>query len=279
MEVAAMYGSIDDAVALANGAMMPRFGLGTYKSAEGGDVEGAVAAALRLGYRLIDTASLYGNEEGIGRALAASGMPRAGVFLTSKVWNDEQGYDATLAAGERSLARLGTDYLDCYLVHWPRPETPETWRAMERLLAEGTVRSIGVCNHLQHHLETLLETATVLPMIDQFEFHPWLQQPSLVRYCAEHDIVVQAWAPIMRGRTGEVPALVEAAATHGKTTAQAALRWALQRDVCVIPKSVHESRIAENADIFDFELTADEMRTIDAADRDGRLGKHPDHAW
>lgn len=274
-----MHGSIDDTVALANGVQMPRFGLGTYKAAEGGDVEGAVVAALGDGYRLIDTASLYGNEEGIGRALAESGVPRGRVFLTSKVWNDEQGYDATLAACERSLARLGSDYLDCYLVHWPRPETPGTWRALERLLAEGTVRAIGVCNHLQHHLETLLETATVLPMVDQFEFHPWLQQPSLVRYCEDHDIVVQAWAPIMRGRTAEVPPLVTAAAAHGKTPPQVALRWALQRDVCVIPKSVHPARIAENADIFDFELTADEMRAIDAADRDERLGKHPDHAW
>lgn len=271
--------TIKDAVMLPGGVAMPRFGLGTYKSAEGAEVETAVTAALRLGYRLIDTASLYANEAGIGRAMTASGVPRAEVFLTSKVWNGEQGYDDTLAACERSLERLGTSYLDLYLVHWPRPETPETWRAMERLLAEGTVRAIGVCNHLEHHLEPLLKAATVQPMVNQFELHPWLQQPSLVRYCNDHGIVVQAWAPIMRGRTNEVPELVDVADRRARTTAQVALRWALQRGFCPIPKSVHADRIAENADVFDFELTDDEMTAIDGADRNLRLGPDPDTAW
>lgn len=271
--------TIKDAVMLPGGVAMPRFGLGTYKSAEGAEVETAVTAALGLGYRLIDTASLYANEAGIGRAMTASGVPRGEVFLTSKVWNDEQGYDGTLAACERSLERLGTSYLDLYLVHWPRPETPETWRAMERLLAEGTVRAIGVCNHLEHHLEPLLKAATVQPMVNQFELHPWLQQPSLVRYCNDHGIVVQAWAPIMRGRTNEVPELVDVADRRARTTAQVALRWALQRGFCPIPKSVHADRIAENADVFDFELAGDEMTAIDGANRNLRLGPDPDTAW
>lgn len=271
-----MLRGIGDTVTLANGVEMPRLGLGTYKSAEGGDVERAVTYALELGYRGIDTASMYGNEEGIGRALAARGVPRSEVFLASKVWNDEQGYDATLAACERSLARLGTDHLDLYLVHWYRTETPETWRAMERLLAEGTVRAIGVCNHLEHHLEHLLANAAVVPMVNQYEFHPWLQQPGLLGYCEGRDIVVQAWAPLMRGRVAEIPEIVEIGVRHGKTAAQVTLRWILQHGVTTIPKSVHRERIAENADVFDFQLTVDEMRAIDLLDRGERLGAHPD---
>ena len=271
-----MLRGIGDTVTLANGVEMPRLGLGTYKSAEGGDVERAVTYALELGYRGIDTASMYGNEEGIGRALAARGVPRSEVFLASKVWNDEQGYDATLATCERSLARLGTDHLDLYLVHWYRTETPETWRAMERLLAEGTVRAIGVCNHLEHHLEHLLANAAVVPMVNQYEFHPWLQQPGLLGYCEGRDIVVQAWAPLMRGRVAEIPEIVEIGVRHGKTAAQVTLRWILQHGVTTIPKSVHRERIAENADVFDFQLTVDEMRAIDLLDRGERLGAHPD---
>lgn len=271
-----MLHGIGDTITLANGVEMPRLGLGTYKSAEGGDVERAVAYALEIGYRAIDTASMYGNERGIGRALAASGVPRDAVFLASKVWNDEQGYDATLEAFGRSLERLGTDYLDLYLVHWPRPQTPETWRAMERLLAEGSVRAIGVCNHLQHHLERLFSVAEVPPMVDQYEFHPWLQQPDLLAWCQEHDVVVQAWAPVMRGHAGEVPALVEIAERHAKTPAQVALRWILQKGATAIPKSVHRERIAENADLFDFSLSDDEMRAIDLEDRGHRFGPHPD---
>ncbi|MBN2248697.1 MAG: aldo/keto reductase [Coriobacteriia bacterium] len=271
-----MLTGLDDTVRLANGVEMPRLGLGTYKSAEGGDVEGAVTAALELGYRSIDTASLYGNEEGIGRAIAAAGVPRGEIFLTSKVWNDEQGYEHTLAAFTRSLERLGTDYLDLYLVHWPRAETPETWRALERLYAEGAVRAIGVCNHLEHHLEEILGYADIAPMVDQYELHPWLQQPSLRSYCQAHDIVVEAWAPLMKGRVAEEPALVAVAGNHGKSPAQVALRWLLQHGVVTIPKSVHRERIAENGAVFDFTLTPEDMTAIDAADRGHRFGPEPD---
>jgi diketogulonate reductase-like aldo/keto reductase len=271
-----MLHGIGDTVTLACGVEMPRLGLGTYKSAEGGDVEGAVACALEIGYRGIDTASLYGNEEGIGAALAASSVPRGEVFVASKVWNDEQGYDNTLAAFERSLTRLGLDYLDLYLVHWPRPETPETWRAVERLLAEGAVRALGVCNHLAHHIDRLLETAEVPPVVNQYELHPWLQQPDLLGYCEGHDIIVQAWAPLIKGRAAESPELVEIGARYGKSASQVSIRWILQHGITTIPKSVKPERIAENADVFDFELSVAEMRTIDVLDRGERLGPHPD---
>ena len=271
-----MLHGIGDTISLANGVEMPRLGLGTYKSAQGGDVEAAVTYALQIGYRGIDTASMYQNEEGIGRAIAASDTPRAAIFLASKVWNDEQGYDKTLAACEGSLRRLGTDYLDLYLVHWPRPETAQTWRAMERLLSEGTVRAIGVCNHLQHHLEDLLRTAEVPPMVNQYEFHPWLQQPDLMDWCQDRDIVVQAWAPLIRGRGGEIPELVKIGDSHGKSPSQVALRWILQHGAVTIPKSTHRERVAENADLYDFSLSDDEMRAIDLVDRNKRLGPHPD---
>lgn len=274
---------ISSRVRLANGVRMPRLGLGTYKSRQGGDVEGSVTVALELGYRSIDTASLYQNEEGIGQAVAASGIPRSELFLTSKVGNSEQGYNSTLKAFDHSLARLGTDYLDLYLIHWPQPQTPETWhvtletwRAMERLYAEGVVRAIGVCNHLEHHLEELAKSAEVLPMVNQFEFHPWLQQPELVSYCDDHGIVVEAWAPVMKGRIGEVPEVGIIADAHGKSPAQVAIRWILQHGIVTIPKSVHPERIAENADVFDFELTDEEMAAIDLLDRGYRFGPEPD---
>ncbi|MRS12583.1 MAG: aldo/keto reductase [Actinobacteria bacterium] len=271
-----MLADISATVALANGVEMPRLGLGTYKSAEGGDVERAVETALSLGYRSIDTASLYGNETGIGRAIAASGVARDDLFLASKVWNDEQGYESTLTAFRRSLARLGTDYLDLYLIHWPRPQTRESWRALEHLYSEGTVRAIGVCNHLVHHLDALLEVADVTPMVNQYEFHPWLQQPTLRTYCQSAGIVVEAWAPLMRGRAGEVPEIRAIAEAHHATPAQVALRWLLQLGAVVIPKSVHPERISENADVFGFELTPTEMRAIDGLDRGVRFGPDPD---
>lgn len=274
---------LSSTIGLSNGVRMPRLGLGTYRSAQGGDVEASVAAALEIGYRSIDTASLYGNEEGIGAALRASGVPRDEIFITSKVGNSEQGYNSTLHAFDRSLHRLGLDHLDLYLIHWPQPQTPESWRvtvetwhAMERLYAEGVVRSIGVCNFMVHHLEELAQAAEIVPMVDQYEFHPWLQQPELGSYLDEHGIVAEAWAPVMKGRVGEVPELVMIAETHGKSAAQVAIRWILQHGMVTIPKSVHRERVAENADVFDFELSDEEMAMIDLLDRDYRFGPHPD---
>jgi diketogulonate reductase-like aldo/keto reductase len=271
-----MLTDISSTVRLRNGVEMPSLGLGTYKSPSGGEVERAVSSALELGYRSIDTASLYGNEAGIGAAITSSGIPRADLFLTSKVWNDEQGYTGTLAAFARSLERLGTDYLDLYLVHWPRAESLDTWRAMERLLDEGAARAIGVCNHLEHHLGELMRVAHVQPMVNQYEFHPWLQQRSLRDFCRRHEIVAEAWAPLMKGRVAEVPELVRIGERHGKTPAQVAIRWLLQQGVVTIPKSVHRERVAENADVFDFEIDPEEMAAIDALDRDLRFGPEPD---
>jgi len=264
---------------LANGVEMPVLGFGTYKIVDDSEVERSVLAALEVGYRSIDTASMYGNEEAIGRAVAASGIPRGELFLATKVWNDEQGEDGVQRALERSLARLGVDHVDLYLVHWPVPSLYEsTWRGMERVLEAGMTRAIGVCNFLEPHLETLRRLTGAVPMVDQVEHHPWLQQPGLRLYCEDHGIVMEAWGPVMRGQAAREPGLVRIAAAHGVSPAQVALRWALQHGVVVIPKSTHPERIRENADIFGFELSDEEMAAIDALDRGerGRLGKHPD---
>lgn len=268
--------TISDTVQLGPGVAMPRFGLGTYKTADGEEVESAVSAALDAGYRSIDTASLYGNEEGIGRALARSGIPRDKLFVTTKIWNDEQGYENTLAASHRSLERLGLSYVDLYLIHWPIPQfMEETWRAMEELLGEGHVRGIGVCNFLEPDLEQLLEIAEFRPRVNQFEFHPRLQQPALVQMCDSENIIVEAWAPLMRGGVFDIPEITSIGAAHGKSNAQVTLRWILQRGIVAIPKSVHAERIEANAAIFDFELTSDEMATLDGLDREERVGRHP----
>jgi methylglyoxal/glyoxal reductase len=269
--------SLADRVPLAGGTTMPRLGIGTYRSADGSEVVDEVSFALEIGYRGIDTASMYGNEVGVGRAVAASGINRADLFVATKVWNDEQGYKGTLSAFERSLERLGTDYVDLYLIHWPIPGVmADTWRAMEELRASGCAKAIGVCNFLVHHLETLAGFASMLPEVDQVEHHPYLQQPQLREYCRSEGIVLQAWAPVMRGRAASVPALVEIAERHDATPSQVSIRWILQHGVTTIPKSVHRDRIRENADVFRFELTDEEMGAIDLLDRSERLGTNPD---
>jgi diketogulonate reductase-like aldo/keto reductase len=206
-----------------------------------------------------------------------SGLQRSDVFVTTKLWNTDQGYEPALRAFDSSLERLGFDHVDLYLVHWAIPEEMRgTWRAMEEILASGRARAIGVCNFLVHHLEDLATFATTPPALDQFEHHPRLQQPDLVAYCRDHGITAQAWAPIMRGRVLMIPELVSIAQAHGKTPAQVSLRWILQRGIITIPKSVHERRIAENADVYDFELTDAEMAIIESLDRGERLGPDPD---
>lgn len=269
--------SLNDTVEIAPGVAMPRLGLGTFRSEPGTEAYDEVRWALEIGYRGIDTASMYGNEEGVGQAVRDSGVPRDALFVATKLWNDEQGYEQALAACDRSLKRLGTGYVDLYLIHWPFPATTrDTWRAMQKLLAEGYVRSIGVCNFLPHRLDELLAFADVPPAVDQVEHHPRLQQPELRDYCAARGITLQAWAPIMRGRVAEIPEIVEVAGRHGKTPAQVTIRWILQNGVTTIPKSVHRERIAENADVFDFELSAEDMALIDSTDRGERLGRDPD---
>jgi diketogulonate reductase-like aldo/keto reductase len=255
---------------------IPQLGFGVFKVPDGDDVEDAVAVALEVGYRHIDTAAIYRNEEGVGRALAASGIPRSEIFITTKLWNSDQGYDTALAAIDTSLAKLSLNYLDLYLVHWPKPEhTGGTWRAMEELRDAGKTRAIGVSNFLPEHLDQLLEHATVPPSINQIEFHPHLQSPGLVDYCDEHDIVVEAWSPLKAGQIIDDSELATIAETHGVTVAQVVLRWMLQRGIVAIPKSVTPSRIASNADLYGFDLSGAEMAAINAMDRNDRVGPDP----
>jgi diketogulonate reductase-like aldo/keto reductase len=234
-----------------------------------------VAWALELGYRSIDTAAAYGNEAGVGRAIRASGVPREKIFVTTKLWNDDQGYDATRRALDASLKRLGLDYVDLYLIHWPGRKSKDSWRAMEELRAEGKARSIGVSNFLPQHLEDLLSIATIVPTVNQIEFHPYLQQPDVLAFCAERNIRVEAWSPLMRGKVVEVPLLKELGAKHGKSPAQVVLRWNLQRGLVTIPKSVRRERLAANADLFDFTLSDDEVQAINRLDRGERMGPDP----
>ncbi len=270
--------SFDTTTALHGNVPIPLLGFGTFKVKDGSEVEQAVATALDLGYRHIDTAAIYRNEEGVGRAVGASGIDRSEIFVTTKLWNGDQGYESTLAAVDASLEKLGMDYIDLYLVHWPKPEhTRETWRAMEEIQATGKARAIGVSNYLTHHLDQLLEHATVLPSINQIQFHPHLQSPDLVDYCQGRGIVLEAWGPLKQGQIIDDPELSNIAATHGVTVPQVVLRWMLQRGVVAIPKSVTPSRIATNADLYEFELSTDEMAVINAMDRDDRVGPHPDH--
>ena len=270
--------SIETTVSLHGNVDIPLLGFGTFRVKEGQDVEQAVATALDLGYRHIDTAMVYRNEEGVGRAVAASGIDRSEIFVTTKVWNSDQGYEPTLAGIDASLERLGMDYVDLYLVHWPKPEhTVETWRAMEEVQAIDKARAIGVSNFLMHHLDLLIENANVLPSINQIQFHPHLQSPDLVEYCDERGIVIEAWGPLKQGLIMDDPELSAIAAARGVTVPQVVLRWMLQRRIVAIPKSVTPSRIAENTDLYGFELSAGEIATINAMNRDDRVGQHPDH--
>ncbi len=257
---------------------MPYFGLGVFKSKDGREVEDAISMALAAGYRLIDTAALYGNEKGVGEAVRNSGLPRKDIFVTSKVWNNEQGYDATLRAFDHSLKRLRLDYLDLFLIHWPVKEKyKETWKALERLFHEGFVRSIGVSNFLQHHLEDLMETSSIVPAVNQIEFHPRLVQQTLLDFCSLNSIQVEAWSPLMQGQVFTIEALQEIANKYNKTIAQIVLRWNLQKGAVTIPKSVKKHRIEENASIFDFSITKEDMLAIDGLDQHQRVGADPDN--
>ena len=263
---------------LANGVEMPRFGLGVYKMTERDETLNAIDKALQFGYRAIDTASLYGNETEVGEAIRHSGVKREDIFVTTKVWNNDQGYDETLRAFEVSLKKLNMDYLDLYLTHWAVPETfEETYRAIERLYDEKLIRVTGVSNHHEHHLQKLLAKANIAPMVNQVEVHPYLQQDTLRAYCSEHGIAVTAWSPLGRGGVLDHPTIMEIGREIGKTAAQVVLRWHLQNDTLVIPKSVTPSRIEENAQVFDFELTVAQMDKMAALNRNERFGQDPDH--
>lgn len=268
---------INHTVTLNNGVKMPQLGFGVYKVEEGQEVINAVKTALEVGYRHIDTAALYQNEQGVGQAIRESGIPREQIFITTKVWNSDQGYESTLQAFETSRRKLGVDYVDLYLIHWPvAGKYKDTYRALEKLYADGVVKAIGVSNFQTHHLDDLLTTAQVMPTINQIELHPLLTQEKVTTYCHGKNIHITAWSPLIRGNL-DIPLLVELSSKYGKTPAQIVLRWNLQKGIITIPKSVRAERIRENANIFDFELSAEDIAAIDQLNRNERTGPDPDN--
>ncbi|NEW08320.1 aldo/keto reductase [Paenibacillus sp. SYP-B3998] len=256
---------------------MPWLGLGVYKSKEGQEVIQAVKTAIQNGYRSIDTAAVYRNEEGVGQGIRESGVAREQLFITTKVWNADQGYESTLQAFEASRKRLGLETIDLYLVHWAVPATyRETWKALVHLYKAGHVRAIGVSNFQIHHLEQVIEDTGIVPAVNQVEYHPQLAQKELLQFTREHNIQLEAWSPLMQGRLDH-PVLAELAAKHGKSPAQIVLRWDIQNRVVTIPKSVTEQRIRDNANIFDFELSAEDIAQIDTLNENKRIGPDPDN--
>ena len=269
---------------LSNGVEIPAVGYGTYLTSEKDD--GTVAAALAAGYRHFDTASFYDTEQALGDALRAAGVPREELFLTSKLWKDEMGYENALAAFERSLQKLGTDYLDLYLIHWPRPDDltaewrqldRDTWRALEDLYRAGRVRAIGVSNFLPHHLRSLMKTAEVMPMVNQIEFHPGYPQTYTVEFCKAHGILPEAWSPLGRTRVLQDERLAGIAAKYGKSVAQLCVRFALQCGVAPLPKSSSPARMQANLDVFDFVISDEDMDRILTLPQFGWSGQHPDY--
>ncbi|MDM5190687.1 aldo/keto reductase [Bacillus sp. DX4.1] len=277
-----MMNNLQDTTTLHNDVKMPWFGLGVFKVEEGPELVHAVKTAIKQGYRSIDTAAIYGNEKAVGQGIREgikeARISREELFVTSKVWNADQGYEGTLAAYEESLEKMGLEYLDLYLVHWPvEGKYKETWRALETLYKEGRVRAIGVSNFQIHHLQDVMQDAEMRPMINQVEYHPRLTQKELQAFCKEQGIQMQAWSPLMQGQLLDNPALQEIANKYGKSIAQVILRWDLQNEVVTIPKSTKEHRIIENASIFDFELTKEDMERIDALNQNHRVGPDPDN--
>ena len=271
--------NLQSTTTLHNGVKMPWLGLGVFQVQDGEEVVSSVKAALEAGYRSIDTAAIYGNEEGVGRAIAESGVPREELFITTKVWNANHGYEATLAAFDESLKKLGLDYLDLYLIHWPLPSSGkyvETWKALEKVYQDGRVRAIGVSNFQIHHLEDILANCEIKPMVNQVEYHPRFNQRELHDFCKKHGIQLEAWSPLMQGGLLDESSLVEIAAKYKKSTAQIIIRWDLQTVVVTIPKSVKSHRIVENADVFDFELSQEDMDKINALNQDQRMFADPD---
>ncbi|MFC9757271.1 aldo/keto reductase [Streptomyces sp. NPDC056921] len=265
-------------VTLNNGVEIPQLGFGVFQVPDA-ETTAAVTTALKAGYRSIDTAAIYGNETGVGKALAESGVPREELFITTKLWNADQGYDTTLRAFDTSLAKLGLDHADLYLIHWPAPDKDlylDSWRAIEKLVADGRIRAAGVSNFQPAHLQRLLDNSELVPAVNQIELHPGLQQSELRAFHARHGIATEAWSPLAQGAVLKDEAITTTAARHGKSPAQVVLRWHLQLGNVVIPKSVTPARIRENLDVFDFTLTDDEMATIATLDRDLRTGPHPD---
>jgi diketogulonate reductase-like aldo/keto reductase len=257
--------TIDTTVKLNNGVKMPIFGLGTFQMRSGKETQQAVLYALEAGYRLIDTAQMYGNEEDVGQALIKSGIPREEVFITTKLWNSEHGYQKALNACEESLNKLGSSYIDLYLIHWPvQGLRNETWRALETLLKKGKCRAIGVSNYMIRHLEELLSNSKTIPAVNQVEFSPYLYQEDLLEFCRSHDIQLEAYSPLTKGHMLNDPKLLAIAKKYSKSAAQILIRWVLQKEIVIIPKSSRKERILENADVFDFKISPEDIRLLDS---------------
>ncbi|HTE49130.1 MAG TPA: aldo/keto reductase [Candidatus Paceibacterota bacterium] len=266
--------NINSRIVLNNKVEMPTIGFGVWQLSEGEEVINAVKLALAAGYRLIDTAKIYKNEEGVGKAIKESGLPREEIFITTKLWNTDQGYASTLKAIDESLAKLGTSYVDLYLIHWPTADgdlkikksfnkREETWRAMEEIYKSGKAKAIGVSNYTITHLEEMKKYAKIPPAVNQVEFHPFLYQAELLNYCNENDIVLEAYSPLMHGERLNNETITNIAQRYGKSNAQVILRWNLQLGAVPIPKSAHQEHIIENIKVFDFELKEEEMKRID----------------
>ena len=270
---------------LNNGNKIPAIGFGTYKAQEDEGIA-AVKKAIETGYRLIDTAAKYENEEAVGKAIKQSGIAREELMITTKLWRENLGYESTKKAFETSLAKLDLDYIDLYLIHWPanaknyenwQKANNDSWRAMEELVKEGKIKNIGVSNFWPEHLEPLLEAAEIEPVINQIEFHPGYWQPELTRYCKEKNILVEAWSPLARGKVFESEEIKAIAKKYNKSVAQICLRWILEHNALVIPKSSTPERIEDNFDIFDFQLNAEDIKTIDNLPQMGFSGELPNH--
>ncbi|MGI5832924.1 MAG: aldo/keto reductase [Thermoguttaceae bacterium] len=271
---------------LANGVKVPVLGFGTWQSPNGEIATNAVKTAFEVGYRHIDTASAYGNEESVGAGLRASGLPREEVFLTSKLWNKDHGYDETLAAFDMTLAQMKAKYLDLYLIHWPIPMERRTdwkdsllgtWNAMIKLYKDGRIRAIGVSNFRPHHIEHLVRNTSVVPMVNQIEYHPGFWQKYVADFCKDLGILIQAWSPMAQGRVFGLPLLKELSTKYSKSVAQICIRWALQKGVNPLPKSVTAARIKENFDVFDFNISDEDIAKIDSLPESGATGYDPDH--
>lgn len=282
-----MVTKLTDTLTLANGVKIPCLGYGTWQTPDGNVAAESVKTALQYGYRHIDTAAAYGNEAGVGEGIRASGVKREDIFLTTKHWISERGYGKTVAAVESSLRALGVDYLDLYLIHWPDVEkhnpnwkemNASTWRGFEKMMKDGKIRAIGVSNFLPEHILALEETAEIKPMVNQIEFHPGYDQPALVNWCKSHGMIVEAWSPLGCGAVLSDVTLGKIAAIHGKSTAQVCLRYALQSGVLPLSKSVHADRIKSNSEVFDFELTAEDMIAIQTMPPIGYSTFHPNEA-
>ncbi len=250
---------------------MPYLGLGTWESPQGKPTRDAVKYAIDSGYRLFDTAKIYGNEKEVGEGVKASSVPRDQIFVTTKLWNNDHGYDSTIRACDESLKRLGLDYIDLYLIHWPvSGKRAETWKAMVRLAKDGKCRAVGISNYTNRHIGELLESSNLVPAVNQVEFSPFLYQKDLLKFCESSKIQLEAYSPLTRGRRLDNPQVKGIAAKHRKSPAQIVLRWAVQHSVVVIPKSIRKERIVENSQLFDITLSAEEMKTLDSLDEDFR---------